>query len=287
MAIKIGCTKCGKKISIDEAFAGGVCRCPYCKTINDVPLNSRRSQSGTRAVPTEASQKRIPIAKRASYQGITAVVLFALILIMIVGVILAIVMATRAGGDGGGKTPDQTPTATEVNPFVAGAPSTVAGDIKITTPVVYCIEAGRSMGGFYGDALDMVEASTKTLGLRDRVSIVVAWDDNVRSFESGSVASMLAEAKALDPEGTSPMADAIDEALAMTPETIVILTRQGVALSAAEAIKAEGVDVVVIVLDGIASIDSEMQTFAKAAGGACCSYTSADIEELQDQADKP
>ena len=37
MAIKIRCVDCKKKISIDEAFAGGVCRCPYCTAIVYVP----------------------------------------------------------------------------------------------------------------------------------------------------------------------------------------------------------------------------------------------------------
>ncbi len=40
MAIKIRCVDCKKKISIDEAFAGGVCRCPYCTAIVYVPDDS-------------------------------------------------------------------------------------------------------------------------------------------------------------------------------------------------------------------------------------------------------
>jgi len=44
MAIKIRCVDCKKKISIDEAFAGGVCRCPYCTAIVYVPDDSTTSQ---------------------------------------------------------------------------------------------------------------------------------------------------------------------------------------------------------------------------------------------------
>ena len=36
--MKIRCTDCSKKISIDDAFAGGVCRCPYCSTLVFVPV---------------------------------------------------------------------------------------------------------------------------------------------------------------------------------------------------------------------------------------------------------
>ena len=41
MALKIRCTGCEKKISIDEAFAGGVCRCPYCSQLVVVPAPGR------------------------------------------------------------------------------------------------------------------------------------------------------------------------------------------------------------------------------------------------------
>ena len=37
MAVKIRCSECHKKISVDEAFAGSMCRCPYCKNIVLVP----------------------------------------------------------------------------------------------------------------------------------------------------------------------------------------------------------------------------------------------------------
>ena len=44
MAIKIRCVDCKKKISIDEAFAGGVCRCPYCTAIVYVPDDTGAKQ---------------------------------------------------------------------------------------------------------------------------------------------------------------------------------------------------------------------------------------------------
>jgi len=37
MAVRIRCSECSKKISVDEAFAGSMCRCPYCKSIVVVP----------------------------------------------------------------------------------------------------------------------------------------------------------------------------------------------------------------------------------------------------------
>jgi hypothetical protein len=35
--IRLTCTHCQKVLSVDEAFAGGVCRCRHCGTIQTVP----------------------------------------------------------------------------------------------------------------------------------------------------------------------------------------------------------------------------------------------------------
>ena len=48
MAIKIRCSDCRKRISIDEAFAGGVCRCPYCTALVFVPAGASASARPTR-----------------------------------------------------------------------------------------------------------------------------------------------------------------------------------------------------------------------------------------------
>jgi phage FluMu protein Com len=56
MALRIRCTKCDKKISIDEAFAGGVCRCPYCKAI--VPVGGSAEGSPAQARPATPAGAR-------------------------------------------------------------------------------------------------------------------------------------------------------------------------------------------------------------------------------------
>lgn len=57
MAITVRCSGCSKKISLDDAFAGGACRCPYCKEINMVGQKGKsgkakamKLRSGTRPV---------------------------------------------------------------------------------------------------------------------------------------------------------------------------------------------------------------------------------------------
>ncbi len=54
MAVKIRCSECGKKISVDAAFAGSMCRCPYCKSIVVVPKGIA-SGTGQQARPSRPS----------------------------------------------------------------------------------------------------------------------------------------------------------------------------------------------------------------------------------------
>ena len=41
--ISLTCTSCKKVLQIDDAFAGGVCRCQYCGTIQTVPASLKRA----------------------------------------------------------------------------------------------------------------------------------------------------------------------------------------------------------------------------------------------------
>jgi len=78
MAIKIRCVDCKKKISIDEAFAGGVCRCPYCTAIVYVPDDSatgkrkRRPEAPARRPESPTSRPKTPedVAKADTAVGI-------------------------------------------------------------------------------------------------------------------------------------------------------------------------------------------------------------------------
>ena len=49
--IQLKCTQCSTVLSIDDAFAGGVCRCQHCGTIQTVPAQNQASQPGDAAEP--------------------------------------------------------------------------------------------------------------------------------------------------------------------------------------------------------------------------------------------
>jgi hypothetical protein len=48
--ITVNCSQCKALLEMDDAFAGGVCRCHYCGTIQSVPSNARRVRVATATV---------------------------------------------------------------------------------------------------------------------------------------------------------------------------------------------------------------------------------------------
>ncbi|HEY2587098.1 MAG TPA: hypothetical protein VGI81_15230 [Tepidisphaeraceae bacterium] len=73
--ISITCTNCRANLTIDDAFAGGVCRCQYCGTIQTVPAKSRATApaaaasngGGASAAPSKPAPP--PAAPKALYQN--------------------------------------------------------------------------------------------------------------------------------------------------------------------------------------------------------------------------
>ena len=72
MAVKIRCSECHKKISVDEAFAGSMCRCPYCKNIVLVPelvAAGADDISARPSSPGRSSRPSMPSASGKSARG--------------------------------------------------------------------------------------------------------------------------------------------------------------------------------------------------------------------------
>ena len=54
--IRIACTNCKTVLSIDDAFAGGVCRCQHCGTIQTVPAKARGAAAASTTTVTAGSK---------------------------------------------------------------------------------------------------------------------------------------------------------------------------------------------------------------------------------------
>ena len=58
--ITLPCTSCEKILEIDDAFAGGVCRCQYCGTIQTVPAKSKTpTRAGAQAPAAKTLYQKV------------------------------------------------------------------------------------------------------------------------------------------------------------------------------------------------------------------------------------
>jgi hypothetical protein len=56
--IRISCTRCKALLTIDDAFAGGVCRCQHCGTIQTVPSHLRDAPNSSGAIAQAATRTK-------------------------------------------------------------------------------------------------------------------------------------------------------------------------------------------------------------------------------------
>jgi hypothetical protein len=52
--IRLKCNKCGKDLELDDAFAGGVCRCGTCGSIQHVPRELKGTAAEIRVTDTHS-----------------------------------------------------------------------------------------------------------------------------------------------------------------------------------------------------------------------------------------
>ncbi|MHC4982124.1 MAG: hypothetical protein ACYTF6_03015, partial [Planctomycetota bacterium] len=216
MAIKLRCVACDKKLTVDEGFAGGVCRCPYCKALMAVP--EARMRWGVRPRPTapvgrahappgrpetpgevagahaEVAEEHIPLARPVRIQGVLALVLMGLVVAMAAAVGILLVTygtdSSRENGpkegqtdqqvaDGGG--PDGVGTNRANGAQAPAGPSICK--LQIAPPVVYCI-ASRSQRAFDFAASETLK-SIETLKEGRRFQVALCYEDGFKSVADG------------------------------------------------------------------------------------------------------
>ena len=266
MAMKIRCSNCRKRISVDDAFAGGVCRCPYCTELVFVAGESRNSGPGGRpeapggrpeapgerpeapgvappaAVPSEeeaiAAAKQdlesVPMAAPVRLQGIVTIILIALVLMMMAaGVYLLVQIMNPSGGY---EAPPPPPE--ELNPFKVAAEPAVAG-IKIDSPVLYVLDAGLTMREVFNYAVGMTRISVRGLTGGRKFNIILCREGEesdeswyevlLDDYETGGMDGdeLVQETlEAVDRVGATDVSLAMRAALAMKPRMIVLFARK-------------------------------------------------------------
>ena len=314
MAIKIRCSDCRKKISIDEAFAGGMCRCPYCKAIVYVPEESgdaavaaRPAAPGSRpAEPGESPEtpqgaegeaaaeagaepapvvdhEHIPMARPVKIQGVITIVLLALLLVM-VGLGVAMALLYIPSGPLDVDVPDE---GMPVNPLsvVKGAPA-VAGLKLQASPVIYILDGGSSMRDVFDGVRVMVGNSVASLGAKNQFTAVLCREDEDKfmgaAYANGGEEGKKALHAFLDlvvPTGASDIPRALKAAVERKCKVIVLVARKTVddAAEIAAQAKAQGIVINTISVDGDSEVNASMKALAAAGGGEAKAYYSGEF----------
>ena len=388
MAIKIRCVDCKKKISIDEAFAGGVCRCPYCTAIVYVPDDAGKKKTkksraktparrpktpgarpkapapapapsrpqapapvagaakvetpvpadtladtavetpapvdtladtaidapptvdtlaetaidapapGTAPAPAPAGtpapqkpatqaqadkalamahgQKNIPVAAPVKFQGIVAIILLLLMIGMVGGgIYLAIEFTSPPIVDTTPEDYDNTAVTTREFPAVAGT-------IKVTAPIVYCIDTSKPMANFFEGAESIVIASAKSLK-GGKFNVILLGEDEDKIMSEKPIAADAAGIKKaqafieMELCGLAEQARGVSKALEMGAKTVVLLatdSAMGAKDVAEGALKEKTVKLHTIALG---RRSRGLEQMAKTTGGQHKKFTASDL----------
>ena len=203
MAIILKCSKCREHLEVDDAFAGGVCRCVHCGALSQVPLQpTTLDRQGRPVSPPEMAKPvvalpeaeltlRIAPTRRYAAQtrrlGILAVILMLASLAMIVLIIMLMVSYFRAAQtppagsnsqNGSSPTPSSSaPTGQQPQP--PGNPirdATGPAFLGLAMPdgkFAFLLNVGNSMQDSLDPATRAIEECVKRLG--DRQFTIIPW----------------------------------------------------------------------------------------------------------------
>jgi len=284
MAMKIRCTECTKKVSIDEAFAGGMCRCPYCKALVYVPESKGTSAAqrpaapgarpetpetrpeapalrpGEPGAPGEAEaaaapaaaedHEQIPMARPVKIQGIITIILLVLLLLMVAaGVVITLLYI----GDPKGNGRDVPDYEARIDPLAVSKEGPAVAGVKLTaSPIIFVIDAGSSMRETFDAARVMTGSSAVSLGEKLKFNLLLAEEDEDKflspDYTDGGQAGKDAVAKFLEglaPSGASDVPRALKAALDKDPKVIVLIARKVVDNARDVANEAKGRGVII------------------------------------------
>jgi len=239
MAIRIQCSECKKRIVIDDAFAGGACRCPFCSEIVMVPAAegqtpSERPESPGRpesperpaepegqAAPTPSKPidpRTVPMARA---DRTMTYVMFAAVAVLAVAVVVGLVVVLA--GDPAVKTaiglpaghvdePDDyydPPVGSDPFKTIVRGPA-IAGDVSLVPPVLYIIDGGESMREVFDSAVAITSVSMSTLRPVDRFAVIISANAEIKT-DAGTPPPPF-ELTAATPRGrTAPAAKPADD----------------------------------------------------------------------------
>jgi hypothetical protein len=90
--ITVTCNKCSRTLELDDAFAGGVCRCGTCGSIQHVPSELKPATAGPVQIPMagEPATAEIPPATTPSGLSTHFIIALGAIVLLIIAIIIAL-----------------------------------------------------------------------------------------------------------------------------------------------------------------------------------------------------
>jgi hypothetical protein len=208
--IDITCTSCKRALSIDDAFAGGVCRCQFCGTIQTVPARgaAQKSAAGAKTKTLfENKARSAGVGSGSGLEDLADIVASSGLsnadlrksktppppppknltpLLAMAGTVIAIllIVVLVLAFHGGSSTANPTPPMTTDNPIpqaAANQPPSFCG-IAIDQPVVvYVIDNGSSSADVFDSVKTALFHSIDSLGSDKRFQILF-WNGDTPAY---------------------------------------------------------------------------------------------------------
>ena len=261
--ITLVCTKCGNMLHVDDGFAGGVCRCSACGTIQTVPARGQKHDNGqaiferasrngtsneletlsevvtssglagsgmlrqsrsTKAAQAREAERRRKVAPVAVAAG------------AFVAVIVGLVLAFGVGRSG--EKTDATEMAPTNVPAVVATPPTVRGPafgpiaLDAAGPVIYLVDRGDATRAYTASLQRAVAKSVSTLGPARKFQVRYWTADGETPIfppaptdaTPAAIAKVTAWMADIPGGRATDATSSLDEALAAKPAEIVIVT---------------------------------------------------------------
>lgn len=165
---------------------------------------------------------------------------------------------------------------------------TLAGDIPLEPPVIYCLDAGDSMREFLDYARAMTYTSIASLRAEQTFAVLLFRETGVAEMPGGFQAggtggieaakAFLGDVPAHGATGET-LEDGLAQALERTPGCIVLFAAKPVDPDALAArAKEAGVTIHTVALGGDPDARSSLRELAEAAGGRSRAYSRAELE---------
>lgn len=261
--ISLTCTSCKAILEVDDAFAGGVCRCQHCGAIQTVPAHLKASSkkktgkaaktlyskpSRDEAMPSSGLEQLAQVvsssglspgllaeapgghnSRMASSAKIHRIRLIAIGIVVVLGIIFFLLPGAKPAAPTNAAAPINSPAA----PTPAAVKSPNFCGVPITAKsVTYVLDCGSGTGDLFSYLKEAAFQSVSTLGSGRQFQIVFWSNGSDQAFPSSgptfaTPANIESAHRLLDgvfAHGQSDAGPALKRAVAGSPELIILAT---------------------------------------------------------------